>query len=335
MQLLWTQLPSVPDAEGFASPFAGIGNDALLVGGGANFPAKRPWEGGTKIWYDTVFALPSPDGAWRVAGRLPRPCAYGISVTHGGGVICAGGGDAREHFRDVYKLKWNGGELAVETLPALPRPCAFSSGALVGDVFYLAGGIEAPDSTRAMHTFWALDLTRTATGWRELPPWPGRERMLAVAAGRQKGAGQGGEFYLFSGVALRSGANGRPEREPLLADGHAYDIGAGVWRRVADMAPRVAAAAATPAPVAPDGSVLVCTGDDGTKSHLNGHPSHPGFPRDVLAYKPDADKWEIAGKTPFSRATVPTVEWHGKWIVVNGERLPGYRSPDVWALEIR
>ncbi len=326
MQLHWTQLPSVPDAEGFASPFAGISNDALLVGGGANFPAKRPWEGGVKIWYDTVFALPGPDSEWRVAGRLPRPCAYGISVTHGGGVICAGGGDARGHFRDVYKLKWVGGGLAVEPLPALPRPCAFSSGALVGDVLYLAGGIEAPDSTRAMHTFWALDLTRAAAGWRELPPWPGRERMLAVAAG------QGGEFYLFSGVALRSGANGRPEREPLLADGYAYNTGAGAWRRVADMTPRVAAAAASPAPLASDGSILVCMGDDGTRTHLNGHPSHPGFPRDVLAYNPDADRWGLAGATPFSRATVPTAKWRGQWIMVNGERLPGYRSPEVWAL---
>ncbi|NDE08474.1 MAG: hypothetical protein EBZ89_13955, partial [Chloroflexi bacterium] len=28
-------------------------------------------------------------------------------------------------------------------------------------------------------------------------------------------------------------------------------------------------------------------------------------------------------------ATVPTTVWRGKWIVPNGERIPGYRSPEV------
>ena len=30
---------------------------AILVAGGANFPDKKPWEGGKKVWYDTVFVL--------------------------------------------------------------------------------------------------------------------------------------------------------------------------------------------------------------------------------------------------------------------------------------
>lgn len=77
----WEPLPSVPDPEGFASPFAGVAGGALLVAGGANFPDKRPWEGGTKVWHDTVFALGSPDAAWVTAERLPRPNAYGVSVT--------------------------------------------------------------------------------------------------------------------------------------------------------------------------------------------------------------------------------------------------------------
>src|SRR4051794_9202194 len=42
---VWTQLPSLPDPEGFASAFAGVSHDALLVAGGANFPDKRPWDG--------------------------------------------------------------------------------------------------------------------------------------------------------------------------------------------------------------------------------------------------------------------------------------------------
>ena len=104
--LAWQQLAPLPDREGFASSFAGVSGGALLVAGGANFPDRRPWDGGTKVWYDRVFALASPGGAWTVAGRLPRPLAYGVSVSAPEGVICAGGGDASAHFRDVFLLSW-------------------------------------------------------------------------------------------------------------------------------------------------------------------------------------------------------------------------------------
>jgi len=69
----------------------GVSNGALLVAGGANFPGKKPWEGGAKVWYDTVYVLESPSAKWQVAGNLPRPLGYGVSVTHNGGLICAGG----------------------------------------------------------------------------------------------------------------------------------------------------------------------------------------------------------------------------------------------------
>lgn len=52
-----------------AGPFVGTHNGALLVAGGANFPGKLPWEGGTKVWHDTIFALEKTDSAWKVAGK--------------------------------------------------------------------------------------------------------------------------------------------------------------------------------------------------------------------------------------------------------------------------
>ena len=42
------------------SAVAGVSGGALLVAGGANFPDKKPWQGGTKVWYDTVFVLDEP-----------------------------------------------------------------------------------------------------------------------------------------------------------------------------------------------------------------------------------------------------------------------------------
>src|SRR5690348_6499323 len=75
-ELQWGALPPLPDPEGFAGMFAGTIGDALLVAGGANFPDRRPWDGGVKRWYDAVWLLEDPAGPWRRVGSLPRPSSY-------------------------------------------------------------------------------------------------------------------------------------------------------------------------------------------------------------------------------------------------------------------
>ena len=62
--LAWRDLPPIPDAVGFAGSFAGTTSGALVVAGGANFPDRKPWEGGTKVWSDRVFVLERPGGQW-------------------------------------------------------------------------------------------------------------------------------------------------------------------------------------------------------------------------------------------------------------------------------
>src|SRR5882672_4574316 len=123
-EIRWSRLPPIPDREGFAYPFAGVSNGALIVAGGANFPDKKPWEGGTKRWYDTVFVLERPDGEWKVAGKLPRPIGYGVSITTADGILCLGGSDADRHYADCVQMRWSGNEVKFTPLPALPKPCA-------------------------------------------------------------------------------------------------------------------------------------------------------------------------------------------------------------------
>src|SRR5438128_2044870 len=96
LTLSWRSLPPLPDRIGFAAPFAGISGRALLVAGGANFPGAMPWEGGQKLWYDSIYVLPKPDAEWLAGFKLPRPLAYGVSVSTPEGVLCAGGADARQ-----------------------------------------------------------------------------------------------------------------------------------------------------------------------------------------------------------------------------------------------
>jgi hypothetical protein len=105
------------------------------------------------------------------------------------------------------------------------------------------------------------------------------------------------------------------------------------WRRIADL-PRAAAAAPSPA-ILNEGELLIVSGDDGKLVNFEPKSAHPGFPRDVLAYDPRADKWTRLNNSPLSRATVPVVSWRGMAVIPNGEARPGYRTPEVWALETR
>jgi N-acetylneuraminate epimerase len=320
--LQWNRLPALPNPEGFASAFAGTSHGALLVAGGANFPDRRPWEGGTKVWYDDIFVLTSASGAWVTAGKLPRPNAYGVSFTTPAGVVCAGGGDSREHWRDVFLLTWEAGRVNTTSLPPLPAPMAFGSGVANGRELYVFGGITRPDATEATASFLVMDLAAPQPAWRELPPCPGPARMLA-----QVGM-IGGEFFVCGGVSLHAGADGKAART-YLRDAYVYSADKG-WRKLADL-PHAVAAAPSPMPVTPTGELLVISGDDGQRGHLVG-PDHPGFPQDILAYDTRRDVWRNVGNAPISRATAPTTMWSGSWIIASGEKRPGYRSNEVWAL---
>ena len=324
VMLDWGKLPPLPDRYGFAAPFAGVTSGHLLVAGGTNFADKTPWDGGKKIWHDTIFSFSKDAVDWTVAGHLPRANGYGVSVTTPAGIICAGGGNADKHFVDVFMLTWNGTRLVKTDLPSLPEPCAYACGAFVDGVIYIAGGISQPDSSEATKNFWALDLARVSAGWITLPSWPGPARMLAVSASHEH------VFYLLSGAELKATPDGKPSRN-YLVDAYAYRAGTG-WRRIADL-PRAAVAAPSPAPVTRSGRLLVLTGDDGKRVHLNG-PNHPGFPTDMLVYDPAKDSWEVGEEVPFSRATVPVAMWEGSWIIPSGERIPGYRSSEVWSLTV-
>jgi SSS family transporter len=324
--LNWKALPTLPDALGFAGPFAGVHGDRLIVAGGANFPDKLPWEGGTKVWYDRIFALDRPDGSWTEVGRLPRPLGYGVSISTPGGVICLGGSDAQQHYAEVFRLAWEGGGLKVTDLPPLPQPCANFCGGLLGNTIYVAGGIETPTATTAMHHFWSLDLSVEPLVWRELEAWPGPARMLAVAAV------QDNAFYLVSGADLRADAEGKPQRI-YLQDGYCYRPGQG-WRAIADM-PRAAVAAPTPAPQLGPSSFAVMGGDDGTLIDFQPTSAHPGFPKSILAYHAVIDRWTTIGEFPeAAQVTTTAVAWGDGWVIPSGEIRPGVRTPKVWSLEV-
>lgn len=327
-ELRWQALPPLPDPEGFASSFAGVAGGRLIVAGGANFPGKRPWEGGTKVWYDVVYALAADGQQWQEAGRLSRPLAYGASFNANDGVVCAGGADVATHHRTVFWLGWRDGRLVEEPLPALPAPSAYGSGVRVGNSLYLVGGTTKADAVEAQRTLWRLrmDRPRTEWTWEELEPCPGPGRMLAQVAAI------GDRLFVCGGVALTAGPEGKPQRS-YLNDAWCFDFTTG-WRKLVDM-PYPVAAAPSPLPVSRGGQVALVSGDDGTRGHLIG-PTHPGFRREVLVYDFVRNRWDAAsGEAPLSRATAPVTEWQGRWVIASGEARPGCRSNEMWAVEVQ
>ena len=317
----WSLLPSIPDVHGVAGSFAGVSGGQLFVAGGANFPGQMPWEGGTKVWHDEVYALASPDAAWRSAGRLPRPLAYGVALSIGDGVLCIGGGDGVAHRAEVFVLRLRNGEFMTEFLDPLPIPLAQSCGAAVGDTVYVACGATEPGEHAAVNRVFTLCLGSKDARWREIEPLPGKPRILPVAASV-------GEAFCVAGGAALEQSDGHVVRT-YLRDAWSYSPGHG-WRRLADM-PKPSVGSPSPAPVA--GSLfLVAGGDDGSLVGYRPPENHPGFPGTIMEYDAKRDLWSIQGTAPAPRATAPVVPWDGGFVIPSGEVRPGVRSPEVWAL---
>ena len=329
----WSQLPSLPDPEGFAGVFAGVAADAagretLAVIGGANFPEKRPWEGGRKVYYRDVYTLRLTEAgaAWRkFASAWPEPAAYGMSVSlPGRGVLCIGGKNidaaaGRETaLKSVRLLRLVTG-LEIKKLPSLPEGRWGGVAALVGDKVVVAAGAgnksaNPAEGFRTLQSALMLDTSKPENEWKWEPlPWPeaaagvpARGRMMAVAGVR------GNTFYLFGGrdfanpAASASRASERFLDLDFLSDCYAFDMKTRTWRRIADLPHGLSAA---PSPAAPVGAThLAMLGGAPVKflreqaaarPETNGQgAAHPGFPAQILLYDTLTDTWAPDGSLP-------------------------------------
>ncbi|MEZ6139514.1 MAG: hypothetical protein R3B84_02980 [Zavarzinella sp.] len=317
-QTCGAELPPLPDKEGFAGSFAGVSNGALLVAGGANFPDKKPWEGGTKVWYDQVYVLEKPTGKWQIAGKLPHALGYGAAVQFTDRLICIGGSDATQHYKDVFFLDWKDGKLQTVKLPELPIAMANCCGVMVGNHLFVAGGLSSPMSNKTLNRIFCMHLTARDPEWKEIAPCPGGGRMLAVAANLND------QFWLISGVDLIVDNSGKPQRK-YLQDAYSYHMEKG-WKRHADL-PWPTVAAPSPAPVH-ENSLFVLGGDDGTQVAVPPN-QHQGFQKTILRYSTAEDKWLKIGKLKLPTVTTSTAFWNQQWVIPTGETRPGVRTPIV------
>jgi len=60
----------------------------------------------------------------------------------------------------------------------------------------------------------------------------------------------------------------------------------------------------------------------------------PSFPRDVMAYDTESNRWQRAGEMPEAVVTTKAVRWGDLIVVPSGEIRPGIRTRQVQALPV-
>ena len=363
-RLLWEALPDLPEPLGLGGPLVGVHNDALIVGGGANFP-EPVWDN-DKVWRDAAWVLTrgeTGDYRWHEGYELDRPIAYSACASTSHGVVCIGGNDGEATFSECFLLQWDSKteKLEQKPLPSLPSPCAYGAAAAIGDTVYLTGGQTGSELSTSTSQFLRLEMgkyddTAGSVAWERLPNWPGPARAFHIAVAQHNGFDNC--IYVISGRTSRSiegveqitgevvtddwyALQDVYEFNPQQYDATAFDATTGTyagsgqfaspWRRRADVPQCVMAG---PAGAIGQSHIFVLGGDTGRLAPQTDELKldHPGFPKKTFAYHTITDTWIEAGDLPANQVTTPAVRWGDAIVVASGEIKPRVRTPKVWAV---
>ncbi|WP_026810380.1 sodium:solute symporter family transporter [Arenibacter latericius] len=353
-----SNLPTLPAVEagskslGFAGMMGGVHNGVVIVAGGANFPTGLPWEGGAKVWYNSIYIL--ENDSWRLSSEtLPSPLGYGASVSTDKGVLIIGGDNQDQVSSSVSLLSYNQSKSDIEitSYPDLPEPLAYTSAVLEGDYVYVAGGMNAEKSS---NSFYRLNLTEKKS-WEKLEDFPGEPRALQAMVVQETSHSR--NIFLIGGRNQSKGKISTPLTEYL-----SYDLNKKHWINKGDLkvngTPRVIMGAVAE----PMGSmhVLLYGGSDDllfTQLETLGQQisqanndsiakklietrdqilnTHPGFSNEVLAFNSITDKWYVYDtlnvKLPV---TTLGIKKDNDFLIVSGEISPGIRTPEVYSLSV-
>lgn len=331
LALAWSDLPPLPDTEGFGGAFAGVHGGLLLVAGGANFPDGPPWENGEKAWYSTLFALESTGTNWNIDGPTTPSSAglaYGASVSTAEHVLFFGGSNGERVEDEIHGFRRDDDHI-VRSGGHTPMLVAstYHSAALARNRVYLAAGHENDDPTSMNHRFLQYDIDTDE--WSDLPPWPGAARIKAVMAAE---AGPNGNpcVFLFSGEIPERDADGEVQRR-YLTDAYRFDTIENTWARITDVPHPIAAGTA----IGIGRNTILCFSGS-TGEHVSKPPQdQPEFPNIVLAYNTAEDRWYEAGQMPQGVVTTNAVRWGDRIVIPTGEIRPGVRTPRVQSLQVR
>lgn len=357
-QLKMTRLSPLPavavgeNSLGFAGMMGGVHQNIVIAGGGANFPAGMPWEGGAKKWYSSIYLMENED--WRLsATTLPFPLAYGASVSTDDGVLIIGGDNKDGVSNKVFLLSYDKSKSNLDLIayPDLPEPLAHTAAVISDGYVYVAGGMNTEKST---NSFYRMSL-REKTNWEKLADFPGEPRAVHAMAVQETSNSR--NIFLIGGRNQAKGEISRPLTQYL-----SYDLYKKEWIEKGELTingePKVlmGAVAETMGSI----HILLYGGSDevlftqlqtleqtiNTESNdslvsrtiaqrdqiLN---NHPGFSSEILAFNTITEQWFVLDSVSV-KLPVTTLGFKkdGDFLIVSGEISPGIRTPDVYSFTV-
>ncbi|UBM58676.1 sodium/solute symporter [Marinilongibacter aquaticus] len=374
--LNFSHLPALPpntgyaEQPGLAGAYIGTDDGVLIVAGGANFPDKRPWDGGAKVYYNEVFLLKkgkAQDYVWeRTETKIPLAAAYGGAVPTAKGLLCFGGATKDPVVSESWFIDYNPSSDKLEIRPGPPLPVALSNFAfskLDGQVFVAGGTSDVGGFSKKI--FLSLDVSSPDMAnwkWKNLPTWEGAPRSFAVGASQSDGADNC--FYLFSGRNVKE--NGEVD---LLYDAHVYLPKRQEWSRISDGQDKAFPVMAGTAFPLGANTIAFASGANGelmqkqreleqkivrlqsqfdqghgneralyqAKQKLLEHlRKHPGFGHEVLGFNTITKKvFTLAALQSTGQVTTTAVQWGDRFVVPTGEIRPGVRTPEVLEISLK
>lgn len=349
------ELPSnngQPVSLGVAGPVTGVHDKMMFVAGGANFPDSMPWQGGRKKYYNQIDVFTKTSNHLiPVAGNfnLPDKIAYAASCSTPNGVLYAGGENESGISDKAFLLKWDDAtkSVAIETLAALPVAVTNASATSHNSIVFIAGG-ESRDGVS--DKCWSIDLSNSASGWKELSSLPKPVSHAVFVAIKSAGILK---LYLVGG--RRKTTQGISE---LYNSVFELSIGENQWKELPPLP--YALSAGTGVAIGSAGIILF-GGDQGTTfSKVEGYlsaiskatnetekqqlvqqknqllTSHPGFSKEILFYNITSGKTKTAGTIPYPVPVTTTAFWWDNVVMIpSGEIKAGVRTPQILMAKIK
>lgn len=338
-----TKLPVNADGSahlGLAGPVTGMLGNKLLVAGGANFPGKMPWDGGTKQYATQAYIYQLEDGARTLLGEseLKDTVAYPGNCTVGSVLYIAGGENQNGAVRSVKKFFLEADILREEPLPDLP--IALTNGGLLfasGNLYFVGGENQQLVSDK----IYTLDLSTENGAWKEVLTLP-QPVSNAVVVSDEKS-----KLYIAGGRMRHTNSLSTIYDQLLEIDLQTLAI-----NNIASL-PRPTAAGT--GVLDDNGNILLFGGDHAETFHrvealiakinqtedpaekdslnlekANIQRTHPGFSPQSWSFDPIKKQWkkldDIAGASPV---TTTALLYHNTIIIPSGEVRAGVRTDQI------
>ncbi len=338
-----TKLPTNVDGSahlGLAGPLTGMIGGRLLIAGGANFPEKMPWDGGTKRYATKAYIYQLEDGVLTFLGEseLKEAVAYPGNCSVGPALYVAGGENQNGAVRSGKKFHLEADTLHEEPLPDLP--VALTNGSLVfasGKLYFVGGENQQLVSDK----IYGLDLSAENGVWEEVLTLAhpvsnavvvsDQKNKLYIAGGRMRNVDSLSTIYdqLFEVNLHTVSINKIAELpEPVAAGTGVWDDNGHILLFGGDHAEtfhRVEALIAR----------INQTTDDSLRNALIEEKAmlqreHPGFLPHTWSFNVKRKQWkkrdDIVGKSPVTT----TALWYQQHIIIpSGEIRAGVRTDQI------